>query len=980
MENIKHSKALVRGAAVFERTKLCAGLVLAFGGLAFAPGVVLAQDANLQRVEITGSRIKTIDTEGQSPIVVITAEQIKSEGIRSVEALLNNLPQVFADMGSSVSNGSTGTATVNLRNLGASRTLVLVNGHRLPPGSPLDEATDLNQIPVSMIARVEVLTGGASAVYGADAVAGVVNFVMKNNFQGVEFQTNYSFYNHSQHNGASSVVAARNFALPGNITRDGVERDFSLTLGGNFGDGKGNATINFTHRLEDALLQSQRDFSSCALGTNGDGTAFVCGGSSTSYPGRFMTLGGGGPSLTVADAAGNTRPFVGATDQYNYGPVNYFQRPSDRNSVNIMAHYDINDKAKVYTELSFHDDNTVAQIAPSGLFGIDASGPNSIKFENPFLSADWKSKLGLAAPGDTADLVIMRRNIEGGGRQDHIENSSYRALVGVKGDVGAWSYDAYAMSSKVMYQETYQRDFSIIRTGRALDVVTDPATGQPACRSALNGTDPTCVPYNIWALGQVTPAALAYLQTPGFQSGNTTLDVLSASITGDLTKYGLKLPSAKSGVGVAFGLERRTSGLELATDAAFSSGDLAGQGGPRIGVAGDYTVNDVFGEVRIPLADRLPMAYSANLNTSIRHSSYSSGNSANTWGTGVDWSPVKQFKVRGSVQQSARSPSVVEMYSAQAVGLTNMDSDPCAGAAPTASLAQCAHTGVTAAQYGNIVDSPAQQYNAFFGGNPDLKPEISRSKTLGFVATPVKDLSLSVDFFQVDVQDAISALPPTTVLAQCLATGNPQFCSLITRDRNGSLWNLPTAQIVATNVNIAALNTKGVDLGADYGFRMGGMGRMNVSFLATILNGMTLEPVPGLGSYDCAGYYGNTCGTPAPKWRHKLRTAWTTPSGLVAGLAWRYFGKVDVDASSSNPLLAGSVDPIVASFPAMNYIDLSLSYPINKSITVTGVINNLFDKDPPLATTGAPFGNGNTYPVVYDALGRQIQLNLTAKF
>ncbi len=973
MRNNRHSKA-------FARTKLCTGLVFAFGGLVMAPGAAMAQDTGLQRVEITGSRIKTIDTEGQSPIVVLTAEQIKSEGIRSVEALLNNLPQVFADMGSSVSNGSTGTATVNLRNLGASRTLVLVNGHRLPSGSPLDEAADLNQIPVAMISRVEVMTGGASAVYGADAVAGVVNFIMKNNFEGVEFQGNYSFYNHSQHNAVSSVVAARNFALPGDVSRDGAEKDFSLTMGGNFANGKGNATINFTHRIEDALLQSQRDFSSCSLGTTSGGTKFACGGSSTSFPGRFMTLGGAGPSLTVADAAGNTRPFVSATDQYNYGPLNYFQRPSERNSVNVLAHYDINDQARLYTELSFHDDNTVAQIAPSGLFGLDASGVNAIKFENPLLSADWRTKLGLLKAGDTADLVIMRRNVEGGGRQDHIENSSYRALVGIKGDVGAWSYDAYTLMSKVMYQETYKNDFSIVRSARALDVVTDPASGKPVCRSALDGTDPSCVPYNIWALGQVTPAALAYLQTPGFQSGNTTLNVLSASMTGDLTQYGVKLPTAKSGVGVAFGLEKRTSGLELATDSAFASGDLAGQGGPRIGLSGDYTVNDIFGEIRVPLADGLPFAYSANLNTSYRHSSYSSGNSANTYGTGVDWSPVKQFKVRGSYQQSARSPSVVEMYAAQSVGLTNMDSDPCAGATPTSTLAECARTGVTAAQYGKIVDSPAQQYNALYGGNPALKPEVSRSKTLGLVATPSKDFSLSVDFFQVNVEDAISVLPPTTVLAQCLATGNAQFCSLITRDRNGSLWNLPTAQIVATNVNIGSVSTKGLDFGADYGFSLGDMGKMNVSFLGTLLNAFTAEPVPGLGSYDCAGYYGNTCGTPAPKWRHKLRGTWSTSSGLVAGLAWRHFGKVDVDASSSNELMAGTVSPITATFPSMNYFDLSMSYPVSKAISVTGTISNLFDKDPPLATTGAPFGNGNTYPVVYDALGRRIALNLTAKF
>jgi outer membrane receptor protein involved in Fe transport len=961
---------------MFKLSKVCrASLIACLGSSALF--VAQAQTADDTKIEIVGSRIRSFNTDSQSPIVVMTAESIKSEGIRSVEGLLNNLPQVFADYGGSVSNGATGTATVNLRNLGANRTLVLVDGKRLPAGSPRSVAADLNQIPVSMISRVEILTGGASAVYGADAVAGVVNIVLKKNFSGVEFESNYSFNQHNQHNEVANVVSKRGFALPGDISNDGNISDFSFTVGGAIAEGKGNTTINFSRKTEAALLQSQRDFSSCTLGVSASG--FSCGGSSTSFPGRFYTFTDYG-SLTVADANGTTRPYVASKDQFNYGPVNYFQRPSTRNSVTALAHYDINDQVRVYTQLAFHDDSTVAQIAPSGLFGFDASGANAIKFENPLLSADWKSKLGLSKAGDTADLIIYRRNIEGGGRQDDIRHTSYRGVIGAKGDFGAWSYDASLQQGKVVFQETYKNDFSIERTAKALDIVVDPTSGKAVCRSFLNGTDPNCVPYNIWSLGKIDKAALAYLQTPGFQKGGTTQSVATATVSGDLGQYGYKLPWAKNGVGVAFGVEKRTESLQLDTDTAFTTGDLAGQGGPTIGVGGKYSVNDVFGEIRIPLAEKQPNIYAANLNASYRHSTYSSGNTTSTWGTGVDWAPVKDFKVRSSVQQAARSPNVVELFSAQSIGLYNNDSDPCAGDKPAASLIQCARTGVSAAQYGHIPDNPAGQYNALSGGNPSLKPETSRSLTMGFIASPAKDLTVSFDYFQIKIDDAIGALPATTTLNQCLATGDPKYCSLITRDRLGSLWALPSAQIVATNLNIASYKTKGFDLGGEYTFRLNEMGKVNVSFLGTVLQELTAESAPGLGSYDCAGLYGATCGTPAPKWRHKMKGVWSTPWGIVAGATWRYFGSVNVDTSSTNPQLAGTVYDVNKKFAAISYLDLSMSYPITKNVTFAASINNLLDKDPPLSNTGAPFGNGNTYPVVYDALGRKINLNLTAKF
>lgn len=961
---------------------------------ALTASAALAQQAGttLERVEVTGSRIKTLDTEGQSPVVVLSAESIKADGIRTAEGLLNNLPQVFADYGGSVSNGSTGTATVNLRNLGSSRTLVLINGRRMPAGSPRNPAADLNQIPVSMISRVEILTGGASAVYGADAVAGVVNFILKDNFQGVEFDSTYSFYNHQQHNAVGDVVSARGYAVPGNKSNDGATREFSVTVGGNFADNKGNATVNFTAHKEDALLQSERDFSSCSLGIASGGKAFNCGGSSTSATGRFLLNQG---SFTVADANGGVRAYSSAKDAFNFGPVNYFQRPADRYTMTATAHYDINEMARVYTQLGFHDDHTVAQIAPSGLFF--GYSPN-IHYENPLLSDAWKSALAKSnsliedangnpaplsfnKPGDVANISALgRRNVEGGGRQDDLRHTSYRAAVGIKGDVGAWSYDAFGQVARVVYQETYKNDFSNARITRALDAVTDPASGKTVCRSTLDGTDPNCVPYNIWALGKVDPAALGYLQTPGFQKGFTNQGVYGVSVSGDLTEYGLKLPTARNGVGVAFGLERRTDQLELSVDNAFSTGDLAGQGGPTKSVAGKYSVDDIYGEVRVPLADRQPLIYAMNLNASYRHSKYSTGNGTNTYGTGLDWSPIKEIKLRGSFQQSVRSPNVVELFTPGAIGLFNADTDPCSGDTPTATLVQCARTGVTASQYGKIIDSSAGQFNGYFAGNTALKPETAHSLTLGLVATPIQDLTVSLDYFSIKVKDAIGSVPATTSLNQCLETGDAYFCSKIHRDKLGSIWISQAGYIDSVNLNLAQYKTQGLDVGMDYAMRLGGMGKLNVSLLGTFLKEFSVETAPGLGSYDCAGLYGSTCGTPSPKWRHKLRAAWATPWNVNAALTWRYFGSVDTDTTSSNSQLAGTVNEITKTFAAQNYLDLSLSYRLTKAITLAGSINNLLDKDPPTGVTGAPFGNGNTYPVVYDALGRRVTLSLNAKF
>ena len=968
---------------VTSRTKISIAVSVAVGaglmGAGFAPVALAQQTGDVQRIEVTGTRLPSLSVEGPSPITVINAQDIRFDGVRKTEDLLNNLPQVFADQGGNISNGATGTATVNLRNFGADRTLVLVNGRRLPAGSPLAYAADLNQIPAPLIQRVEVLTGGASAIYGSDAVAGVVNFIMNDKFEGLQIDLNHSFYQHEQGNPVSSIVAARavgnpsQFVVPGDAN-DGEINDVSITLGGNFANRRGNATVFFTYKKEEPVSQANRDYSACALGSTAAG--FNCAGSSTSFPGRFLGLSANAYDLTVADAAGNTRAFTG-NDIYNYGPLNYFRRPSETYGFNAFAHFDVFSDLRMYTELGFHDNRTVAQIAPSGLFGQI----QTMRFENPLLSADWRTQMGLLAPGDTSDVFILRRNVEGGGRQDDLRHTSFRVVFGMKGEIlKHWNYDVSMHTGKVIYQESYKNDFSIVRAGRSLDVVTDPATGQPACQSRLDGTDPNCVPYDIWRLGGPSAAALAYLQTPGLQKGFTSQQVLGTTFSSDLGNYGIKLPAAKNGVSVAFGVERRIERLEREVDTAFSSGDLFGQGGATPSVSGKVTSGDYFGEMRVPLIEGRQFADLLSVNGSYRTSKYSTRQKADTYGVGLEWAPVKAYRLRGSYQRAVRAANIIELFEPQSIGLYDNDSDPCAGAVPTATLAQCARTGVTAAQYGNILDNPAGQYNELAGGNPDLIPETADTTTFGLVFAPTRNLTGSIDFFNMKVADVVASVPSTITLQQCLDNGS--LCNLITRDALGTLWATPAARIVATNNNLATWKTQGIDLALNYNHRMGSYGSLGLNFNGTYLKKFEQEPIKGAGVYDCAGLYGSgTCGQPLPKWRHKVRATWNTPWNIDLALTWRHFDKVLFERTSDSPLLSGPVNAIDRELKAQNYLDIAAAWNLNKTFTLRAGINNLSDQDPPLsAQVGAGFGNGNTYPQVYDALGRLVFVNMTAKF
>lgn len=976
---------------MFKHTQIGRATLLALGTAFLAPAAYAQPAAPAERVEITGSRIKTLADEGSSPVTSISAAEIKLDGNRNVESIVNNLPQAFAAQGATVSNGSSGTATVNLRNLGQDRTLVLINGRRMPMGSPAAVAADLNQIPAALIRRVDVLTGGASAVYGSDAVAGVVNFVLDDRFQGVSVELNHSFFNHKQQDaqGVGSIIAGRSatnpaeFKVPGNVSRDGESTNFSVLMGGNFAENKGNATLFLGYKRDNALLQRDRDYSACALGTAGNRLAtpptverFVCGGSGTSATGRFTNLGSGGGIFTVTDPQGTARRFNNNLDQYNFGPLNYFQRPSERYSAFASANYAMSDAVRAYGEFSMHDDLTVAQIAPGGVFGNIAT----IRGDNTLLSASLRAALGLTSPTSSTDVVVQRRNVEGGGRRSEFRNTSFRSLIGVKGDIGPWSYDAYAIHARVIYSQSEDNYFLDSRIDAALDVEPN-GTGGMQCASAAARAE-GCVPYNVFRLGGITQQQLNYLQVSGFRKGSTSLEVVGANATVDLGSYGLKIPMATNSISASFGVERRREELSLTTDANTAAGALSGSGGPTPGLSGGYAVNDFFGELRIPIIEGKSAAELLALTVSARGSSYEPGESTNTWGLGLEYAPLKAVKARASVQRAVRAPNLVELYLAQGNNLFDLTADPCGGATPARSAADCARTGVTPAQYGTIQNSPAGQYNFLQGGNPNLKPETSTSVTAGLVLQPTRGLTLSVDYFDIKVEDNISIVSPNTALTKCLDTGNPVFCSLVQRDRLGTLWLLDVGRVQATNVNIGSIRTTGIDFAASLSQRLGTMGGMTASFQGTYTTRFEVEEVPGDGTYDCVGYYGpSNCRPPSPKWRHRARAVWNSPFNVDIAATWRHIAKVKVETSSDNALLRGPFNMVEAELGARNYFDLAFNWRPFRGVELSAGVNNVFDKDPPLSSlAGTGVGNGNTFPGVYDALGRKVFFNANYKF
>jgi outer membrane receptor protein involved in Fe transport len=687
----------------------------------------------------------------------------------------------------------------------------------------------------------------------------------------------------------------------------------------------------------------------------------------------------------------------------------------------------------------------VAQIAPSGDFGNTLT----VNCDNPLLTANQLAMIcdnenlingflgdfplavnasynpNRGAPaidfidpitGNTynkAFFQLLRRNVEGGPRRNNLHYATFRGVLGSKGDLGsAWSYDAYYSYGRVNYDQTYENEFSAARLTRALDVVTDtrptsPTFGQPICRSVLDNSDANCVPYNVFTPGGVTDAAVDYLSATGLQNGRTSEQIAHADFTGLLGEYGVKTPWAEDGVAINIGTEYRRERLELVVDNAFATGDLTGQGAPTLPIKGSFRVIEFFGEAQAPIVQR-SFIHDLTLTAGYRRSYYETsggGNfDTNTYKIGLEFAPIQDIRFRAGYNRAVRAPNIQELFATQFVGLSG-STDPCAGAAivlpanPTA--AQAGRYYGCLAQGMNNGDStpgnPAGQYNGYLGGNPDLQPEKATTKTVGVILQPsfIPRLALTIDWFSIKLDDAIQGFGANAILQDCVAnataTFTPDSCALVERDAGGSIWLTSQGFVRNLPTNIGGLHTKGFEFNGNYSHRLGGLGNLSASLVGTWLrkfetdNGLT-QP------YDCVGYYGSTCGIPAPEWRHKARMTLNTPQGVGVSLQWRYTGSVKADSTSDNPSLSGPLptDPGIK-IDAQSYFDLATTFTFGDHYNFRLGVNNIFDRMPPMTTSGSssragsnqcPTGpcNGNTWPAVYDALGRYIYAGITLDF
>lgn len=977
-----------------------------------------AQDTTLQEVVVTGSRIAAPNAVSISPVTTVSALEIQQTGITQVADLLNQLPQVFADQGSAIINGGLGTETVNLRGLNAKRTLVLVNGFRLGYGDPRSggAGADINQVPVALIDSVEVLTGGASSVYGADAVAGVVNFKLNDHFEGVKLVANAGIYNHSNTNTQNTQTDLANYnaangtnfaAAPGSTT-GGATQELSFIAGLNSPDGNGNATVYATYRKLAAVLQSKYSYSACTFGSGynspGAGGQFGCSGSSITAAGRFLQTAGTTSDTTVGPG-GTLVPFTNA-GRFNYGPLNYFQAPDTHYTAGAFLHYDFNEHVTVYSQSMFMNDRQVLQIAPSGDF--ETNGP--INCSNPFFSAsELNAWCGGSTAGTTNGLYIGRRNVEGGNRQDDVQHTDWREVIGVKGKINdAWDYDASYQYSIVNLSDTYYNDVSTTKFNYALNAVN--VGGVPTCAVVAaggvnSGLGLGCVPWNIFTPGGVTPAATNYLNTPGVQTGQITQTVVNANATGDLGKYGVQLPTASSGLKVNIGAEWRDVYSQNTPDAEFATGDLSGQGGAKPGVAGGIISREGFFEARMPILEDMPFAKALDVETGYRYSDYSLGFKTNTFKFGVDWAPTSDVRFRGTFDRAVRAPNVVELFSPQSVALDG-NTDPCAGAAVGGlvngyTAAQCARTGVTAARFGHITPNSAAQYNGLTGGNQGLQPETALTSSFGIQLTPsfIPNLRVNIDYFNIKIEKVIQTVGADAILKECLTAD--LFCNDVNRSPIGSLWIGNTGYVTDALANVGQLQEKGVDLDVAYSLDVGRMGKLHFGMTGTYLNSYDVTPLAANGaSYNCAGYFGVTCssvtagaGTPVFRWRHIFRTTWSTPwNGLDVSAAWRYFSPVALEQLSYNPLISAAAGNTIANggisntdsrIPSFSYLDLTASMKVSDKVTVRIGANNVLDRSPPVIGSNnlpSTSGNGNTFPQVYDSLGRFVFAEVIAQF
>lgn len=890
-------------------------------------------------IVVTGSRITRPDLTASSPVAVVNAEAFRNTNAVTVESLLSQNPQFISAQTGASNNPGDGVATLDLRGLDAKRTLVLVDGKRLPLYDS-QGAVDVNSIPPALIKRVDVLTGGASAVYGSDAVAGVVNFILDDRFTGLRFD-------------GSSAVSERG---------DGAQQDVALTGGVKLGD-RGNIVVSGGYAKRAGIRYADRPHNARTLLSS---DLVSSGGSSNANPTVFDLANGNQVQVTPSGA------LTPDLTLYEFTPTNYAQLPFERYYGTALLRYDLTDGIEVFGRGSYSRTNVTITTAPTATAGY----PFNIDPTNPFLTADERAVFfgpgaqindgsDPSARAGTSTIGIRRRIVETPGRVETYNTDQYQAVGGLRGTfAGNLKWEAFAQYGEIRRRHMLGNDLSYNRVTQALDVVNGP--NGPQCFDPSNG----CVPLDVFTVRTLTPQELGFVLASGMEQTKTTQFVAGGNLSGDLGF--LKSPFADKPAAFSIGAEYRRETAATTVDAAYASGDLIYYG-PGQNIVGNYDVKEVFTELRIPIVQDRPGVKALNFEGGFRYSHYSTAGSVYTYKAGGDYAPVDGLRLRGLYQRAVRAPNINELFSPVVGATGSLSNDPCAGASVPAQIAAiCLAQG--AGSVGNIAKPVSGQINIFSGGNPNLKAEKSDTFTIGAVINPpsLRNFSLSVDYYKIKIGNAIDTTPPQITVNQCFLTdlnaASPACSSIIRNPLTGSLSGLPQYGVPSLQGNIAAIKTDGLDAVASYsGGRRDGF-NYGVSVAGTYTFNYRKQ-----ASVQCAGRFGAACNIePIAKWKH-IATVSLGFAGVTSQTRWRYLGAVREDIGTN--ILKSRI-------PAYHYFDETLAVEVNRNFQFRVGMQNLLDTKSPIVgdTVGNDYAAGGTFPNVYDVIGRTVFAGVSATF
>jgi iron complex outermembrane recepter protein len=902
---------------------------------------VAAQDAPAapqttgpEEVIVTGSRIVRPDYDAPTPTTSLGFEEIQKAAPTNIADYVNQLPQLSGSTTPRTGLGNTSTGfnglnNLNLRALGANRTLTLFNGQRVA-SSALNGAVDINNLPSALIERIDVVTGGASAAYGSDAVSGVVNFVLDKDFTGLKADV-------------SSSITDRS---------DDQANNIDISFGTDFSDGRGHWLVSGEHNYVEGIDFLERDkrewfeqanmltFASTArpqriVAENVNTRTVAQGGVITSTALANTQFGAGGVPMPFAVGSPVDTFFMVGGNQWTEGNAIALDAELERDMLWTRASYDLTDRVEMSLEGSYavsESGNTAAYQRYPGA----GSTALVMRTENPFLNPT------IAAQAATLGITQFNYGwsaYDFGRPRNEVERTTHRGVVSFAGTMSdKWRWDAYYQQGGTELDVALLNTTNRANFSRAIDAVRDPATGQTVCRSTLTAPTDGCVPLNIFGIGAASPEAIRYTQGVATQNLELTQNVGAFSVSGDPFSTWAGLAST------AMGVEYRKEEIEGTADPiSIQNGFFTGNFKPTVG---EYDVREAFFETVIPLAQDMPALELFELNGAVRYTDYSLAGDVTTWKLGLSYNPIADLRLRAVKSRDIRAPNVGELFQA----------------------------GQT--QRNDVVDTsqltrPTVSITRVTSGNTALTPEIADTTSFGIVYGPSRlpQFTVSVDYYSIDITDAIATLGNQEIVDRCVA-GESEACSLTVRDSAGNI-----TQLLAIPINVAEQETEGFDIQATWSRDIGDRSTLGLRALVSHIDTLTLINGPVTTEYVNQYSGGGIYNTPESRWFLNIDYALNELSLTATA---RGFG----DGVYDN-LWASGVQIDNNEIPGATYYDLAGSYRFqlanDNDLAVYFKVENLLDEDP--AVIGAANISGlQTNPAFYDVVGRAYRLGIRMTF